>query len=42
MSAFKIIAALVLSAAVGAAALTSDANARTTQCWRCVGGYCCY
>lgn len=39
----KTFAALALLAAFGAAALSSgEASARTTQCWRCTGGWCCY
>ena len=39
----KIVAALALVGTIGAAALaTGNAEARTTQCWRCTGGWCCY
>ena len=41
----KIVPVLVLTAVVGAMTLLApagDANARTTQCWKCVGGWCCY
>ena len=33
---------LALAAAFSAAALSSSAFAYTTQCWKCVGGWCCY
>ena len=40
MTKFKFFAFTV---AVGVAALVSvAASAATTQCWRCVGGWCCY
>ncbi len=34
---------LAFTVATGAAALVSfGASAATTQCWKCVGGWCCY
>ncbi len=41
----KIVPVLILSAIVGAVTLMApagDASARTTQCWKCTGGWCCY
>lgn len=38
----KLTIALALIAGIGVTAVTTDAQARMTQCWRCTGGYCCY
>jgi len=38
----KVAAVLALAASFSLAALSSSAFAYTTQCWKCVGGWCCY
>jgi hypothetical protein len=38
----KTVSALAFVVAIGAVALAATADAGTTQCWRCTGGWCCY
>ena len=41
----KFVPVLMLGVLFGGAVLVAqagDASARTTQCWKCTGGWCCY